>query len=201
MFEFLDLLGTMAFAVSGALVAMEKRLDLFGILSLAFVTAIGGGTLRDVVIGISPVSWLTDLNYFFTIIAGTILAIIFRKKFTFLRMSLLLFDTIGLAIFTLIGIEKGMGVGLHPIICITLGTITACFGGVIRDILGNDIPVIFRKEIYATVCIVGGLVYYALFYLNVPKDINYLVTSGAIVAIRILAVAKKWSLPQVKMPA
>lgn len=201
MFEFLDLLGTMAFAVSGALVAMEKRLDLFGILSLSFVTAIGGGTLRDVVIGISPVSWLTDLNYFFTIIAGTILAIIFRKKFAFLRMSLLLFDTIGLAIFTLIGIEKGMGVGLHPIICITLGTITACFGGVIRDILGNDIPVIFRKEIYATVCIVGGLVYYALFYLNVAKDINYLVTSGAIVAIRILAVVKKWSLPQVKMPA
>ncbi|MBW3517986.1 trimeric intracellular cation channel family protein [Flavobacterium sp. NKUCC04_CG] len=201
MFEFLDLLGTMAFAVSGALVAMEKRLDLFGILSLSFVTAIGGGTLRDVVIGISPVSWLTDLNYFFTIIAGTILAIIFRKKFAFLRMSLLLFDTIGLAIFTLIGIEKGMGVGLHPIICITLGTITACFGGVIRDILGNDIPVIFRKEIYATVCIVGGLVYYALFYLHVAKDVNYLVTSGAIVAIRILAVVKKWSLPQVKMPA
>lgn len=201
MFEFLDLLGTMAFAVSGALVAMEKRLDLFGILSLSFVTAIGGGTLRDVVIGISPVSWLTDLTYFFTIIAGTILAIIFRKKFSFLRMSLLLFDTIGLAIFTLIGIEKGMEVGLHPIICITLGTITACFGGVIRDILGNDIPVIFRKEIYATVCIVGGLVYYALFYLEVSKDVNYLLTSGAIVAIRILAVVKKWSLPQVKMPA
>ncbi|WP_430613328.1 trimeric intracellular cation channel family protein [Flavobacterium sp. JP2137] len=201
MFEILDLVGTMAFAVSGALVAMEKRLDLFGILSLSFVTAIGGGTLRDVVIGISPVSWLTDLSYFFTIIFGTILAVVFRKKFAFLRMSLLLFDTIGLAIFTLIGIEKGMGVGLHPIICITLGTITACFGGVIRDILGNDIPVIFRKEIYATVCIVGGLIYYALYYLEVGKDINYLVTSGAIVVLRILAVVNKWSLPQVKMPA
>lgn len=200
MFEFLDLLGTMAFAVSGALVAMEKRLDLFGILSLSFVTAIGGGTLRDVVIGISPVSWLTDLNYFFTIIAGTILAIVFRKKFAFLRMSLLLFDTIGLAIFTLIGIEKGMGVGLHPIICVTLGTITACFGGVIRDILGNEIPVIFKKEIYATVCIIGGLVYYVLYYFEVSKDLNYLVTAGVIVAIRIFAVVNKWSLPQVKMP-
>ncbi|MCP1997239.1 trimeric intracellular cation channel family protein [Flavobacterium sp. HSC-61S13] len=200
MFEFLDLLGTMAFAVSGALVAMEKRLDLFGILSLSFVTAIGGGTLRDVVIGISPVSWLTDLNYFFTIIAGTILAIVFRKKFAFLRMSLLLFDTIGLAIFTLIGIEKGMEVGLHPIICVTLGTITACFGGVIRDILGNEIPVIFKKEIYATVCIIGGLVYYVLYYFEVSKDLNYLVTAGVIVAIRIFAVVNKWSLPQVKMP-
>lgn len=200
MFEFLDLLGTMAFAVSGALVAMEKRLDLFGILSLSFVTAIGGGTLRDVVIGISPVSWLTDLNYFFTIIAGTILAIVFRKKFAFLRMSLLLFDTIGLAIFTLIGIEKGMEVGLHPIICVTLGTITACFGGVIRDILGNEIPVIFKKEIYATVCIIGGLVYYVLYYIEVSKDLNYLVTAGVIVAIRIFAVVNKWSLPQVKMP-
>ncbi len=200
MFDFLDLLGTMAFAVSGALVAMEKRLDLFGILSLSFVTAIGGGTLRDVVIGISPVSWLTDLNYFFTIIAGTVLAIVFRKKFAFLRMSLLLFDTIGLAIFTLIGIEKGMEVGLHPIICITLGTITACFGGVIRDILGNEIPVIFKKEIYATVCILGGLVYYVLHYFDISKDLNYVVTAGVIVAIRILAVMNKWSLPQVKMP-
>ncbi len=199
MFDFLDLLGTMAFAVSGALVAMEKRLDLFGILSLSFVTAIGGGTLRDVVIGISPVSWLTDLNYFFTIIAGTVLAIVFRKKFAFLRMSLLLFDTIGLAIFTLIGIEKGMEVGLHPIICITLGTITACFGGVIRDILGNEIPVIFKKEIYATVCILGGLVYYVLHYFDISKDLNYVVTAGVIVAIRILAVMNKWSLPQVKM--
>jgi len=199
MFEFLDYLGTIAFAISGALLAIEKRLDLFGILSLAFVTAIGGGTLRDVVIGNTPVFWLSDdLTYFFVIMGGTILAIVFRRKLNILRRSLLLFDTIGLAIFTLIGIKKAMAVGLHPIICITLGTITACFGGVIRDILGNEIPVIFRKEIYATACIIGGLAYYLLYYINIPETINYIVTSGVIITIRILAVLKNWSLPQVK---
>lgn len=195
LFFILDLLGTMAFAISGALVGREKRLDLFGILTLAFVTAIGGGTLRDVIIGITPVTWLTDLVYFYTILGSVIGALIFYKYLDYLRVSLFLFDTIGLAVFTLIGIEKGMSVGLHPIICVTLGTITACFGGVIRDILSNTIPIILKREIYATACIAGGLVFYGLYYLDIDKDVTYIVTSLVIVGIRILAVKKAWKLP------
>lgn len=195
LFFVLDLLGTMAFAISGALVGREKRLDLFGILTLAFVTAIGGGTLRDVIIGITPVTWLTDLVYFYTILGSVIGALLFYKYLDYLRVSLFLFDTIGLAVFTLIGIEKGMSVGLHPIICVTLGTITACFGGVIRDILSNTIPIILKREIYATACIAGGVVFYALYYLEVDKDLTYIITSLVIIGIRILAVKRAWKLP------
>ncbi|SDH89153.1 trimeric intracellular cation channel family protein [Myroides phaeus] len=194
-FDILDLLGTLAFAISGALAGRERRLDLFGMSILAFATAIGGGTVRDVMIGYTPVMWLTNLNYFFITLFGVFLAIIFYKKFNFLRYSLFLFDTIGIAVFTLIGIEKGMNVGLHPIICVTLGTITACFGGVIRDILANKIPIIFKQEIYATACILGGLMYYVLNYFELSKDILYIGTAGIIIVIRLLAVKYKWSLP------
>lgn len=194
-FDILDLLGTLAFAISGALAGRERRLDLFGMTILAFATAIGGGTIRDMMIGWTPVMWLTDLSYFYVTILGVLLAIVFYKKFNFLRYSLFLFDTIGIAVFTLIGIEKGMTVGLHPIICVTLGTITACFGGVIRDILANKIPLIFKQEIYATACILGGLVYYLLNYFDLGKDIMYVGTAGIIIVVRVLAVKYKWSLP------
>jgi uncharacterized membrane protein YeiH len=108
---------------------------------------------------------------------------------------LLLFDTIGLGVFTLIGLEKGINIGLHPLICISLGTITACFGGVIRDILCSEIPVVFRKEIYATICILGGIVFFMLRKLNVDNDILYLVTSLIIITLRLMAVKYKWYLP------
>ncbi|AJA69521.1 trimeric intracellular cation channel family protein [Myroides odoratimimus] len=194
-FDILDLLGTLAFAISGALAGRERRLDLFGMTILAFATAIGGGTIRDMMIGWTPVMWLTNLSYFYVTLLGVAMAIVFYKKFNFLRYSLFLFDTIGIAVFTLIGIEKGMTVGLHPIICVTLGTITACFGGVIRDILANKIPLIFKQEIYATACILGGLVYYLLNYFELSKDILYVGTAGIIILIRVLAVKYKWSLP------
>ena len=105
------------------------------------------------------------------------------------------FDTIGLGVFTLIGLEKGLEVNLHPIICVALGTMTACFGGVTRDILCNQIPVVFRREIYATICILGGGVFFVLKSFNVPQDVLYLVTSGVIIATRLMAVIFKWSLP------
>lgn len=194
-FEILDLLGTLAFAISGALAGRERRLDLFGMIILAFATAIGGGTIRDMMIGVTPVTWLTNLNYFYIIFFGVFLSIVFYKRFNILRYSLFLFDTIGIAVFTLIGIEKGMSVGLHPVFCVSLGTITACFGGVIRDILANKIPIIFKKEIYATACIIGGGVYYLLLEFSLNKDILYASTAGTIIIIRVLAVRYKWSLP------
>ena len=195
MFHLLDIIGTMAFAMSGALTAMSKKLDPFGVFIIAFVTAVGGGTLRDIMIGRTPVGWMLDLKYVYVIIIGFILAIIFRKKFDRLRTSLFLFDTIGLGVFTLIGLEKGINIGLHPVICIALGTMTACFGGVIRDILCTEIPVIFRREIYATICILGGIVFFLLRKLNLDNDILYLTTSIVIISVRLMAVKFKWYLP------
>ena len=195
MFYLLDIIGTMAFAMSGALTAMHKKLDPFGIFIIAFVTAVGGGTLRDIMIGRTPVGWMLDLNYVYVIIVGFILAILFRKKFDRLRTSLFFFDTIGLGVFTLIGLEKGINIGLHPVICIALGTMTACFGGVIRDILCTEIPVIFRKEIYATICIFGGIVFFMLRKLNLEADVLYLTTSLFIISVRLMAVKFKWYLP------
>lgn len=197
MFHLLDIIGTMAFAISGVLTALNKKLDPFGVFIIAFVTAVGGGTLRDVLIGRTPVGWMQDLIYVYMISLGFFLALIFRKKLDRLRKSLFLFDTIGLGVFTLIGLEKGIEIGLHPIICIALGTMTACFGGVIRDILCNEIPIIFRREIYATICIIGGMVFFALKYFNLNNDILYLVTSSVIIAIRLMAVKLKWYLPTV----
>lgn len=194
MFHLLDIIGTMAFAMSGALTAMHKKLDPFGVFIIAFVTAVGGGTLRDVLIGRTPVGWMMNLQYVYVIILGFFLAIIFRKKFDKLRTSLFLFDTIGLGVFTLIGLERGLLTGLHPVICVALGTMTACFGGVTRDILCNEIPTIFRREIYATICIFGGIVFFGLRKLNLEDDILYLVTSIVIISIRLLAVKYKWYL-------
>jgi uncharacterized membrane protein YeiH len=191
----IDILGTMAFAISGMLTAMNKRMDPFGVFVIAFVTAVGGGTLRDVLIGRTPVGWMQDLNYVYIIIIGFFIALIFRKKLDKLRASLFLFDTIGLGVFTLIGIRRGLVVGLDPVICVALGTMTACFGGVIRDILCNEIPVIFRKEIYATLCIFGGVVFFILRRFNIPEDALYLITSLIIIGARLMAVVFKWSLP------
>ncbi len=198
-FSILDILGTVAFAVSGTLAAIQKRLDLFGILTISFVTAIGGGTLRDVMIGNTPVLWMQDLSYFYIVLVSTVLAIIFRKRLSILRTSIFLFDTIGLGLFTLVGLEKGVAADLDPLICISLGTISACFGGVLRDILCNEIPVIFQKEIYATACIFGGFIFFLLKYLNLNDDLIFLSTAGSIITVRLLAVIKKWSLPTITL--
>lgn len=195
LFEILDVLGTVSFAVSGVLTAYYKKLDPFGVFIIAFVTAVGGGTLRDVLIGSTPVTWMIDIKYMYIIALSVVLSIVFIKKISYLRTSLFLFDTIGLGVFTIIGIEKGLDANLHPLICLALGTITASFGGVIRDILSNEIPVIFRKEIYATACIFGGTVFLLLHYLNSPLIVTYVVTSLIIISIRLLAVKYNLSLP------
>lgn len=195
MFFVLEILGTIAFAISGALTAMQKKMDPFGVFIIAFVTAAGGGTLRDVMIGSTPVGWMLDLNYIYMIIAGFVLAIIFKQKLDRLRISMMLFDTIGLSVFTLIGIQKGIDFGLQPAISIGLGTITACFGGVLRDILCAEIPVIFRKEIYATVCIFGGIVFFVLRKFDLSTDLLYLIAALSIATFRLLVVKNKWSLP------
>jgi len=195
MFYIIDILGTIAFAISGVLVALNKRMDAFGILIIAFVTAVGGGTLRDVLIGETPVSWMKDMSYAYFIFGSTVFAVLFRHKIDYLRKSLFLFDTIGIGLYTVIGIEKGISADLHPIICVFLGTMSACFGGVIRDILCNEIPVIFRKEIYATACILGGVTYFAISQLPVVTNFVFVISGLVVIIVRLIAVRFKVSLP------
>ncbi len=198
MFYFIiDILGTIAFAISGVLVAIDKKLDLFGVFIIAFVTSVGGGTIRDLLIGNTPVLWLRDPVYLYTIFGTVVFAVVFRARLKYIRKSLFLFDTIGIGLYTMVGIERGISVGLSSIMCIGLGTITACFGGVIRDILCNEIPVIFRREIYATACIFGGVGYFLL--RRLPFDDAYAYMAGIIIVIgiRLVAVRFKIALPSI----
>ena len=195
MFELLDVTGTLVFAISGALTAIYKKLDLFGVYCIAFVTALGGGTVRDVMIGRTPVGWMLDIDYVYIITIGFLLSIIFNRYLERLRISMLLFDTIGLGVFTLIGLEKGIEYGLNPVVCVILGTLTATFGGVIRDILCNEIPVLFRKEIYATLCIAGGILFFLLQELQVQGEVISLTVAIFIITLRLIAFKYNWSLP------
>lgn len=196
-YQIIDILGTAAFAISGVLVAMEKRLDLFGVFIIAFVTAVGGGTLRDLLLGHTPVAWMEHALYMLIIFIAVVIAILFRKWLGYLRTTLFLFDTLGIGLFTLVGIEKGLAYQLDPVMCIALGTITACFGGVLRDILCNEIPVIFRKEIYATACILGGSAYFLLRMLPMHDQYAYALAILIVIGIRLLAVRFKIALPGV----
>jgi len=190
----IELLGTVAFTISGAFSAMQKRLDAFGVIVIAFITAIGGGTIRDVLIGYTPVSWMRDLNGPILITITAVAAILFKKYIKNFKVTLFLFDALGLGLFTLIGIQKGVDAGLNSGVCVILGTITGCFGGVLRDILLTNIPLIFRKEIYATACIIGGAIYFGLIHLIDPNWAK-VIAIAFICGIRILAVKYDLKLP------
>ncbi|MBC2840175.1 trimeric intracellular cation channel family protein [Robiginitalea sp. SC105] len=195
LYTVVDLLGVIAFAISGVLVAMEKRLDLFGVGIIALVTSIGGGTLRDLLLGYAPVDWMRHPHIVYVILLTTTLAVLFQSRLKNLRTSLFLFDTIGIGLYTLVGIEKGLDAGLSPVICIALGTITACFGGVLRDILCNEIPVIFRREIYASACIAGGGLYFLFVAAGLSAVYAYVGGIAAVILIRLLAVRFGIGLP------
>ncbi len=194
--EIIEVLGTIAFAISGTFAAIQKRLDPFGVLIIAFVTSIGGGTVRDLLLGDTPVAWMRDVNYCLLILITSILTLFYRSKIKKFKVTLFLFDSLGLGLFTVVGVQKGISFGLEPGICVALGTITGCFGGVIRDTLLNTIPLIFRKEIYATACIVGGLIYFALLRFRVDEDMAKIVVIAFIVGLRVVVVKYKLALPR-----
>ncbi|MGM5470259.1 trimeric intracellular cation channel family protein [Flavobacteriaceae bacterium LMO-SS05] len=196
----IDIAGIAAFSIAGAFAAMEKKLDVFGIFIIAFVTALGGGTLRDVLIGQVPVNWMLDLRSGLIVLLSTIAALLFTGVIKNYHKILLVFDSIGLGFFTVLGIQSGIALDLHPVICITIGTITACFGGVIRDISLNNIPLIFEKEIYATTCIFGGVIFFLLQLLNVPKMPVEIISLLTVVLFRLLAVKYNWQLPSIWKP-
>lgn len=193
--QVIDILGTFSFAVSGAFFAMEKKLDPFGVLILSFVTAIGGGTLRDVMIGNLPVGWLRDGTATLVIFSAAIGTMLFDQWLKKFNITLFLFDALGLGLFTIIGIEKAVELNFSIGVCIALGTITASFGGVIRDVLLNNVPLVFRKEIYALASIIGGLFYFVLRYSSLNNDAAKIICILLIFIIRLLAVKYKWSLP------
>ncbi|MCG1036728.1 trimeric intracellular cation channel family protein [Polaribacter sargassicola] len=194
----LDILGTFAFAISGALVASDKKFDLFGVVIIAFVTAVGGGMLRDVLINAHPINWIGDLNYLYTIFIAVILTFLFKSKIAPLSNTMFLFDTIGLSVFTLLGLKKGLLFNLHPVIALIMGVISAVFGGVLRDILTNKVPLIFEKEIYASACLAGGITYLFLHIFNIPENIIFVISSLVIICIRVVSVKYKLQLPKIK---
>ena len=195
--QVIDILGTFSFAVAGSFAAMEKKLDVFGVLIIAFVTAIGGGTIRDMLIGALPVAWLTNMQTILVILIAVIASLLFRNWLQKLHHLLILFDAFGLGLFTLLGLQKAQAYHLHPGVCIALGTITGCFGGVLRDVLLNNVPLIFKKEIYASACIGGGLFYFGLLWINIPQNMSNLISIMIVVMIRLLAVRFSWSLKAV----
>lgn len=196
--EIIEILGTIAFAISGTFSAMQRKLDVFGVLIIAFVTSVGGGTIRDLLIGDTPVAWMRDVQVCLVILATSIAAIIFKTYIRKLKVTLFLFDSLGLGLFTVVGLQKGINFGLNPGICIALGTITGCFGGITRDILLNTIPLIFRREIYATVCIFGGAVYLLLLHFKINTDISKFIVIAIIVVTRIIVVQKRLSFPRMR---
>ena len=194
----LDILGTFAFAISGALVASDKKFDLFGVIIIAFVTAVGGGMLRDVLIDANPINWIGDLNYLYTIFIAVVFTFLFKSKIAHLSKTLFLFDTIGLSVFTLLGLEKGLTLHLNPFIALIMGMISAVFGGVLRDVLTNKIPLIFEKEIYASACLAGGFSYLLLSYFNISQNLIFITSAFVIVIIRVIAIKFQLQLPRIK---
>ena len=194
----LDILGTFAFAISGALVASEQKFDLFGVVIIAFVTAVGGGMLRDILINAHPINWIGDLNYIYIIFAAVLATFLFKSKILPLYKTLFLFDTIGISVFTLLGLQKGLTFDLHPLVALIMGMISAVFGGVLRDVLTNKVPLIFEKEIYASACLAGGVSYLILNYLKVPKDYNFIISASVIIIVRLISVKFHLQLPKIK---
>lgn len=194
----LDLIGTIVAAVSGAMAARHHKMDIFGMFILAFVTAVGGGTVRDVMIGSTPVFWMKQPIYVITITLAVVITAIFKNNISKKewQKGLLFFDAIGLGIFTIIGVQKGLNFGLHPMIAIGLGVITGCFGGVLRDILRNEVPIVLQQEVYATASFIGGLVFVLFYFVGVESDLVYLATACTVTIIRLLAIRFNVNFPK-----
>ncbi|WP_116106219.1 trimeric intracellular cation channel family protein [Lewinella sp. IMCC34191] len=189
----IDYLGTLVFAISGALAGLRSRFDVFGVFIMALVTAIGGGTLRDLLLGSTPVNWLLHPTYVYIVIGAVALTYLFRTQVVALRRSRFLFDTIGIALYTVAGLQKALDYDLSPLIAVMLGVVSATFGGVIRDVLSGEPPLIFRREIYASACLAGGVVFLLLSTV-VGETVSTMTASLVVFLIRFFAVRNKWSL-------
>ena len=195
---YIDLLGTLVFAVSGALAASDKNMyrDIFGVTFTGFVTAVGGGTLRDMILGVRP-TWVVDGNYLIAITLGVVIAISFKYYILKYRRTFFLFDTLGIALYTVVGVQKALFYDVAPLAAIIMGMFSAVMGGVIRDTLINEVPLIFKKEIYATACLSGAAVFVLLKLIYVNDNMNSFISIGVIILIRTFAVKYQLTLPKV----
>ncbi len=195
--DILDYLGTFAFAISGIRHAASKRFDWFGAYIVGLVTAIGGGTTRDLLLGITPF-WMTQPSY--VIITGIALLFVigFGKWVVRLNYTIFLFDAIGLGLFTVVGIDKAIEAGFTPWVAIAMGMVTGSVGGVIRDVLINQVPLILRKDIYAMASILGGMIYFGLLYFDVSPVVTQTVSLVSVILIRVLAAHYHIGLPTLR---
>lgn len=196
-FVFLEFIGTMAFAISGVRLASAKHFDIFGAWIVGMATAIGGGTMRDLMLGVNPF-WMTNSIYFICCALAVCWVFFFGKYLVRQSNTWFMFDTIGLALFNVIGIEKTLSMGFPYWTAITMGCITGAAGGVLRDVFINEVPLIFRKEIYALACVSGGLIYIIGDKLGLSAEINALLSSMVVIVTRLLAVKYHWHLPVLK---
>jgi len=190
-----ELLGTFFFAISGALAIQDHHDDLFGAGFTGFITAIGGGTLRDMMLGSYPLVWIGDIYFLYAIFAGVLIAYFFFRSLIQLRRTFVFFDTVGISFFTILGVEKALSLGVRPEIAAIMGMFSAVMGGVIRDTLTNEIPILFRKEIYATACLIGAILYLILYKVGIDREVNLIISIITIFIIRIMVLKFKLSLP------
>jgi uncharacterized membrane protein YeiH len=190
----LDLLGTFAFAISGIRLASGKQIDWFGAYIIGLVTAIGGGTTRDLLLDVTPF-WMQDGSYFLTTGIALLATLVFKNKVFNWGNTLFIFDSVGLGLFTIVGISKSLAAGLPLWVCIVMGTITGSVGGVIRDVLLNEVPLLFRKDIYALACVAGGVVYFTCSYFQVQPSLSELISALVVITMRVIAVKFHIHLP------
>lgn len=202
LFYSLEIIGTLAFAISGALAAIKHRMDLSGVIVLAFIVGNGGGTIRDIMLKV-PIFWFTEYSYVWISVAAGIICFIaasgrkFHDRIAALNKWLLLFDAIGLGVFAIAGTEKALDAHFNSYIAIVMGVLTATGGGVVRDILCSDIPVIFRRELYATLALLGGILYVLLLPCT-NVEVAIFGSIAVVVILRILALTRDWHLPMAK---
>ena len=195
----IEFLGTFAFAISGIRSASSKNFDWFGGYVVGLATAIGGGTIRDVMLGQVPF-WMTNSIYVICTAAALLTFIMLKRLFTRLSKTWFLFDTLGLALFTIAGIQKTLIAGFPFWVAIIMGCITGAAGGVLRDVFVNEVPLVFRKEIYAIACIIGGIIYQICEFLGVGLELTVIITFLSVVVVRLLAVKYGISLPVLTDP-
>lgn len=195
--DIIDYLGTFAFAISGIRLASQKEFDLFGAYIVGLVTAVGGGTLRDMMLGLSPF-WMTQWIYLAITLLALVLFLFFHKHVNRVAGTIFLFDTIGLALFTVVGFQKTFDAGFPLWAATIMGVMTGAAGGVLRDILINEVPLIFRRDIYALACIAGGLFYTIGIWLGLSPVLSQLGCAFVVILIRGLAVRFHWQLPLVR---
>lgn len=189
------LIAITAEAMSGAIMGMRRGMDLFGICMLGTVTALGGGTARDILLGHYPVGWIANPEYLSFTIGAAIVTAMIARHMHHLRQIFLLVDGLGLVAFTVIGCGVAMDMGAHLSIVVLAGVITGVFGGLLRDILCNRVPMVLRRELYATVALFTGVLYVTLLWLGIDTSIASLATLCAGFLFRVLAMTFQWQLP------